>query len=457
MTGGVYSRDRGQRGGLVVVAMAALLAFPASGQPPRATPKALPPSQEKPPAAAALAGAQEALERQDYDTAAMLLESFLFVYPGHSEALFNLAYCYSLQGRTADAIDLYRQTLEVDPSLLPPRFNLGLLLLEAGKPAEAVAEFEEVLDSQPDHARAHLYRGVGLDRLGHKERALEEYRRAAELDPRAAAPRHAALPLLLQKHAWGDAETLVRQLLDITPGDAELTLALAELLVNQDEAEAALAAYSDFLDAHPEGESASPSTLGEIHMRAGWLARKLGRTEEALHHFRGARERGGDYYAQSSAVEEADTLAALKRWKDAIALYEAAVARQPGSAELHAALGYAYLENQQFELAGRELLAALRLDPERIESYNHLASALYLSGALEGAIEVLDRRAARAPETPGTLFLRAISYDKLNQCGPAILYYGKFLAGNVDKESNQYFQASGRLRALKRSCRDRRK
>lgn len=406
---------------------------------------------------AALAGAQEAMDREDYATAAMLLESFLFVYPGHVGALFNLAYCYSLQERTADAIDTYRQVLEVDPAMHSARQNLALLLLDAGKPAEAVAEFDLMLEAFPNNFHSHFYRGQALETLGHKDKALADYLRAAELDPEAPEPRRAALPLLLEKKDWSGAETTVQQLLKISPGDTELALTLAELLVNQDKQEDALAAYTQFLEVQAAGEPPSPSTLGEMHMRAGWLARKLGRDDEALRHFRRARERGGENYAQAGLMDEADTLASLKRWKEAIPLYEIAVKNKTDDAGLRAALGLAYLENRQYEPAAREFLAALRIDPDEVENYNRAASALYLNGALAGAIEILERRSTRADETPGSLFLRAISHDKLNQCGAAIAYYEKFLSLNTDKNSDQSFQATGRLRALKGGCRETRR
>lgn len=438
------------------VLLAALVAA-SLGRPLLARPAQAPKNASGPQAQAALAGAQEAMERKDYATAAMLLESFLFVYPGHAGALFNLAYCYSLQGRSTDAIDIYHQLLEVDPGQQAARQNLALLLLESSKPAEAVAEFDQFLEAFPDNFHAHFYRGQALESLGYKDKALADYQRAAELDPKAPQPRRAALPLLLEKKAWSDAEPVVRQLLEITPGDTELALTLAELLANQDKREDALAAYNTFLEAQASGEPPSPSTLGEIHMRSGWLARKLGRDDEALRHFRLARERGGESFALNSLIEEADTLAALKRWKQAIPLYEEAVKRKTDDTELRAALGQAHLENHEYEAAARDFLAALSIDPEREENYNRAASALYLNGALAGAIEILERRAAHAAETPGTLFLRAISHDKLGQCAGAIAYYDKFLATNPDKKSDQYLEAAGRLRTLKNSCREQRR
>lgn len=458
MTGASSQPQRKRRRGrLVLAAAAALVTLSLSAaQSPPAT-QASRAAQEKPQAEAALAGAQEAMEGKDYATASMLLESFLFVYPGHVGALFNLAYCYSLQGRFADAMDLYRQTLEMDPTLIPARMNLGLLLLDRDKPAEAVAEFDQVLEAEPRHPHAHLYRGAALERLGYKDKALEEYRQAAELDPQGLESRRAALKLLLQEEKWEPAEKVVRELLALSPAEADLYSLEAGLLENQGKTAEALAAYESYFEREAAGSSASRDVLGELHLRAGRLARQMGKPEDALRHFQAAQEQGSGQSAQTGRIEQAETLASLQRWSEAIPLYAAALEKQPENADLRATLGHAYLEDHQYEPAARELLAALRLDPERVETYNHLASALYLSGALAGAIEILDRRAARAQETPATLFLRAISYDKLHQCGPAIAYYEKFLAGNKDESSDQYFQATGRLRALKRSCRDRRR
>ena len=70
---------------------------------------------------------------------------------------------------------------------------------------------------------------------------------------------------------------------------------------------------------------------------------------------------------------------------------------------------------------------------------------------------LLDQRARLAEETPGTLFLRGVCYDKLAQCAPAVDYYEKFLAANRDTNSDAYFEASGRLRLLKNTCKQRRR
>jgi len=414
-----------------------LLTAPALSQ--QAKPSAPKKAPQKDPAEVALAAAQAAIDRKDYSTSVTILENFLFEHPGHAEALFQLAYCYSLQGRTADAIDLYRQTLETYPKLLPARINLGLLLLESNQADAAAAEFTRALEIDPDHARAHHYLAAALERGGKKDEAIEHYRRAAALDPALVEPRRALLAVLLEKEDLPGASAALDELLRLQPDDPSLLRLRADLFLRQEKGTEALAAYEEYLQKKPDD--------AETRLRLGRLYREEGKNEDALRHFQAA---GG-------VKERADTLLALERFDAAIPLYQEALAREPADAGLHAGLGFALLKTKRYQEAAVHLAEAVRLNPQEVEPYNHLAAAFTLAGDLAAAIGVLDARARFAEETPATLFLRARNYDELKQCGAAIEYYEKFLALNRDTRSDQYFQATGRLRLLKNVCRERRR
>jgi len=433
---------------LAGVAAAILLALPVMGQQP-AKPPAKQPAAPQQSAQAALAGAQQAIEEKQYDTAIALLENFLLENPGHGEALFNLAYAYSLAGRNSDAIETYRQALEVEPKLFPARFNLGVLLLRSDKPAEAAEELLHAAELEPENYRAHLFAAAALKSSGRKEEALAHYRRAAELKPDEAEPRRAMLALLLEKNDVAGAEAVLDELLVLQPEAPDLMRLRGEFLLQKNQFEEALATFEKGLEVKPED--------ADLHLTVARLYRAQGKPEEALRHFEAASRSAGESESAESLRERAELLAELDRWAEALPLYEAAAAREPENAEARAGLGFAYLETKQYARAAEELQAALRLNPRQVKTYDHLASALYLGGNLGGAIQVLDRRATVAEETPGTLYLRAISYDKLQQCEPAIAFYERFLAVNQDKNSDAYFQSTARLRQLKKSCKPRRR
>jgi tetratricopeptide (TPR) repeat protein len=435
--------------GLVVaLAFGALsLAAQQTSKPPEKTP-----AEQKRGAETALAGAQQAIEEKRYDTAILLLENFLLESPGHGEALFTLAYAYSLAGRTADAIDTYRQALEVEPKLFPARFNLGMLLLRSEKPAEAAEEFLRAAELEPENPRPHLFAAMALQEVGRADEAIAHFRRAAELAPADPEPRRGLLALLLEKDDVEDAETVLNELLALEPAAPDLLRLRAELLLRREQNEEALLAFEEYLRVKPDDAA--------THLTAGRLYRAQGKTEEALRHFQAADASGNPSAGADGAEalqERADLHAELNQWEKAIPLYEAATARAPENADIRAGLGFAYLETKQYGRAAEELQAALRLDPRRVKTYDHLASALYLGGNFSGTVQVLERRAALADETPGTLYLRAISHDKLGQCEPAIAFYEKFLTVNENRQSDAYFQSTGRLRLLRKSCKPRRR
>jgi tetratricopeptide (TPR) repeat protein len=364
--------------------------------------------------------------------------------------LFNLAYAYTLTGRTEEALESYRQALEANPKLFPARFNLGVLLLKENKPAEAADELVRAAELEPENYRTHFFAALALEQSGRKEEALAHYRRAAEIDPKQTEPRRAVLALLLEKSDFTAAEPVLEDLLALEPQAPDLLRLRADLHLRQQRNEQALAAYEEFLKVKPEDAAA--------HLAMARIYRDQGKTEEALKHFEAA-ERASDAPAEAKSArrEHAALLGELDRWSEALPLLEKAAAAEPTNADLRAALGFAFLQSKQYPRAAAELQAALGLNPRDVKTYDHLASALYLSGDYAGTIGVLAQRAALAEETPGTLFLRGISYDKLAQCTEAMDYYQRFLAVNQDKQSDAYFDASGRLRLLKNTCKQRRR
>jgi len=51
-------------------------------------------------------------------------------------------------------------------------------------------------------------------------------------------------------------------------------------------------------------------------------------------------------------------------------------------------------------------------------------------------------------------FVRATCYDHLGQAKAALDAYQKFLAMNTDQTSNEYFEATGRVRFLERMVKE---
>lgn len=74
--------------------------------------------------------------------------------PNDPERLLALGYAYQQEARYEEALELYSQTLAIDPGNTGALYNKGVVLTLLGKPKEAEVAYWDVLEVAPDHALA---------------------------------------------------------------------------------------------------------------------------------------------------------------------------------------------------------------------------------------------------------------------------------------------------------------
>jgi len=98
----------------------------------------------------------------------------------------RLGDAYDTDGRTDDAINAYKQAIELKPS--PAYYNnLGGIYGRAGKIPEAMEAYKKSAELDPPNA-AQAYRngGITLYNAGKMKEAVEPLKKATELDPKSA-------------------------------------------------------------------------------------------------------------------------------------------------------------------------------------------------------------------------------------------------------------------------------
>jgi protein O-GlcNAc transferase len=170
-------------------------------------------------------------------------------------ALYNLALCLRELGRATEAEQLLGRLLEIEPRDGDALFHLGEILFQKSNFAAAMPVLRRAAALQPDNALVHLYMGVALVRqfevneaeaclrralalepgavdahlclgdlyslTGARDRALESYRAASNVDPDNPIVLSALLYETLQLCDWSqfeDLERRLRQSLDAKPG-----------------------------------------------------------------------------------------------------------------------------------------------------------------------------------------------------------------------------------------------
>jgi tetratricopeptide (TPR) repeat protein len=381
--------------------------------------------------------AQRNIDKNDYEAAMPPLQKFLAEKPDVAWAHFQLAYCHTALKHVPEARAEYERAIALDPKMSEAYLNLGILLSQS-EPAAAVAPLRKAVELLPAQSRPRILLGMAEERSGDVPAAAGSFEAAVRLDPgdTEAALHLAKLYLNLKRPA--DAESKFRGILAVEPTSPAAALGLAQTLDAEGKPEAA-DAYRNYLKLQPN-DSAARARL--IHFLV-----EQQNNDEALAEL--DRIEAGKPPTTDSLRLRADIQIGEKRYDDAIATLQRAIALTPNDAQLVGGLGRTYMQKHDYASAEKYLKAAIQLDGRNIAYWKDLSSSYYLSGDCVAAIASLDVIAKVEPPTAGSWFIRALCYDKLRQIKPALEAYQKFLDMDEGKNPDQVWQAQQRSSVLK--------
>src|SRR2546425_2391699 len=145
----------------------------------------------------------------------------LATYPKSSIAENNLGNVRADQSKLAEAIEHYRQALDIDPEHASAHYNLGNVLAQQGKLAEASEHHRQALRLKPDYADAHNNLGNALAQQGQLAEAIDQYRQAVKIKPDYAEARNNWGVALARQGKPAEAVEHFRRALKIKPDYAE--------------------------------------------------------------------------------------------------------------------------------------------------------------------------------------------------------------------------------------------
>jgi tetratricopeptide (TPR) repeat protein len=393
------------------------------------------------PAAAALnqllASAQEALNNNDFDTAAQDYQDYLAKKPDDAIAHFQLGYAYTGMDKPADAKTEYEKAIELDPDMDAAYLNLGLTLLDKD-PAAAIEPLQKTVELKPDEPRPKFLLGWAYERSGKLALAVEQYQAAEKLDDKNFDIPFALGRTLLTMNRPADAEAEFRAAIALRPDSAPAHLGLVQSLVAEKKPEAAESEMASYLAAQPNDT--------DVRISHASVLIDLGKYDDAIAELEKVSAASSGNIRVLKLLS--DAYFEKKRYADAVPLLEKAATLAPEDPEITARLGHLYLEKKDYPNAVKELAVALKMDPSSNDVLADLVGAQYLSKNYAAALQGIDLLSQRKPLPIGSVFIRATCYDRLGQKELALESYKKFLELNKDLNNDMYFEAAGRARTL---------
>ena len=172
------------------------------------------------------------VRRGDFASATAPLEHAIELRPRDASGLADLGNIYLHQHRIQDADRVLARALAVDASLPRAHNTMGLVAIERGDEAAGERSFRTAIAAQPDLAEASSNLATLL--AGRKEyrEAAFYFAQALQSNPSSAGTRHSYGLVLALMHQDARAIQELRRALDLEPGNEQARLDLADVLAS---------------------------------------------------------------------------------------------------------------------------------------------------------------------------------------------------------------------------------
>jgi len=144
----------------------------------------------------------------------------------YSEAYHNLGVMYYKQGKPDLAVINYKKSLQIDPNSYKGHYNLGVALYAIGSFEPAKTHYMEALRLRPDYTLAHKAMAIDSVRRGEPNQAIDYYKKVLEIDSSDVDAHYRLGMLLVQRNDIDLAIQEFEKVLQLAPNHLDAKQAL---------------------------------------------------------------------------------------------------------------------------------------------------------------------------------------------------------------------------------------
>jgi protein O-GlcNAc transferase len=260
--------------------------------------------------------------------AEQIYRQVLSIQPDQSDALHLLGYLAGQIGRFDAAVDLMTRAIKIKPIFPEAYNNLGNTLWQSGRIDEAILIFQVALAQKPDYPEAYNNLGIALVDKGQFSHAILALNQAIKLRP-DFAPSHSNLAFALTKSGrFNEAIAACHRALQLNPNHAEAYNNLGIALLERGQIDDAMDDYKKALAIKPN----YPDAYGNM----GVALQGKGQLDEAAAMFHRAISINPNY--SLAHYNLGNVLKDQGKISEAIDSYRNALKLKPNDAAMHSGL-----------------------------------------------------------------------------------------------------------------------
>lgn len=276
----------------------------------------------------------------------------------------------------ADALVLYRTTIERNPGCWMAYNNLGGELVVNGRSAEAVPYLEQALRLKPDYANAHTNLGTARLNLGDPDAALEHFEAALRSGPDDGAFNYNVAVALARCGRVDEAVEYYRRALHADRENVDAWAGLGNALLSARRPAEAVDPYTQALRLAADAQRSLRGTTSDpaiVHSNLGNALAATGRHAQAVEHYRESIRLNPDF--ADAHYNLANALAGTGMLGQATEEYEQAIRLRADFAVAHHNLAVVLAQLDRFPQAIEHDRRALEIEPGNLDAWVSLAYA----------------------------------------------------------------------------------
>jgi tetratricopeptide (TPR) repeat protein len=327
---------------------------------------------------------------------------------------------FLIQGKNDDASRLVAEILKDNPkddSAIAMRSSMALRSGSRDQINRAVTDLESLVQRQPKNHLLRFDFARGLLAKGEVDQAKVQLQEAIKLRPDFTAPRMALAQIHLSRGDFSQAAQAAEQVLEYEPTNTAAKLVRSGAMVGMKDYVKARQELSVMLDQNP--------ALTDAQFQLGMINLSEGKLREAENEFRKLYQASpNDPRGLMGTVE---TLVAQKKMRDALSLLEAEIKKAPERADLRRAYANTAYRDGNYQLALKELRGLLERNPNDVGLMMRVGETLNQMGDLNGAIEIVEKAKAAAPNNTVPTLTLAVLWDQAGESQKAKPLYQQVL------------------------------